>query len=137
MQNKIVEKLCEVNFRETLNQKQGGQLDDFLKNNPVELRNRDTENKFNISFLSLHESFTVKIELRTEFKCQAEQHRSAFNNFDCKESNTYKQKSPFKRFRYIHIDELVKQWYKRLDNVSTKNILKTTLRGANLPLAHI
>ena len=106
MQNKIVEKLCDVNFRETLNQKQDGQLDDLLTNNPVELRNRDTENKFNNSFLSLHKFFTVKIELRTEFKCHAEQQKSVFNNFDCKESNIYK------RFCYSNTDELVKQLQK-------------------------
>ena len=105
-----------------------GQLDVFLTNDPHQVINRDTKNKFNKFFNSDHDALTVKIEAQTDMQSEAKQHKFAFNKADWKEL-----KKPFKPYCYSIIDELVKQWYTWLDDVLTKNVPKTTLHRSNLP----
>ena len=132
-ENKIVGKFSEYNFQEILNHKQMGQLDVFLTNNPNQLINRYTKNEFNKSFNSDHDAFTVKIEAQTEMQSETKQHKFAFNKADRKELNNYILENLFKPYCYSNIDELVKQWYKWLDDVLTKNVPKTTVHRSNFP----
>ena len=65
-ENKIFECLSELNFHESLKQKENNQLDVFLRNNPNINFNRSYGNEFNKSFNSNHEAFVVAMQLETE-----------------------------------------------------------------------
>ena len=51
-----------------------GQLDVFPTNNPNQVINRDTKNKFTKSFNSDHDADTVKIETQTDMHSETKQH---------------------------------------------------------------
>ena len=63
----------------------------------------------------------------------AKKQKFSFNKIEWNKLNGIIIENPFNPYCYSNVDELVKQWYKWLEEILTKNIPKTTKHRARLP----
>ena len=93
--NNFLECLSELNFHESLKQKENNQLDVLLTNYINIIVNRSCGNEFIKSSNTDQEAFVVALQQETEIKHKSKQEKFAFNKVDLKISNYYIEEHPF------------------------------------------